>query len=128
MSQEQEQEGLDYEGVKGVLTANGTVVYLGLPGPPIGPENSMLWYHEASQQLPPVRIEGWFGASIGSPESDSDVQLFLHSGDHMAPVIRAVIDQARLTEIFIALGKLMHERLGILAEWNVKQLEPNGAG
>jgi hypothetical protein len=87
-----------------------SILRCGLPGPPFGPSDSGKWYHEA-EQLPATRVSGWFGATLGSPDNDGDVQLFFFDGvDHLKPKMRLVVDVQDLVTIHEALGRLIAER------------------
>jgi hypothetical protein len=105
------------QGVLGKVTSR-SIVTLGLPPPPGGPEDPGQWYHEALQ-MPKTRVTGYFGVTMGSDEADGDVQLFFHEDDHLKPTLRLVISQDRLLIIFAELGALLHKRLGLLKEWNL---------
>jgi hypothetical protein len=95
-------------GVLGEITCR-TIIRCGLPAPPFGPEDPGAWYHEV-EQLPVTRVTGWFGVTLGSPESEGDVQLFLFDDDHLRPKVKLVVDSADLVTIHEALGRLIKDR------------------
>lgn len=111
------------QGAWGDLPPAPSMVTLGLPPAPFGPEHVGLWYHEALQ-LPETRVTGWFGCAIGTggADGDGDVQLFFYNGNHLEPTMRLVVSQADLMQIFAGLGKLLHERTPFLKEWNLRQI------
>jgi hypothetical protein len=113
-------------GIKGIFTSGPAIQTLGLPAPPVGPEKSGEWYHEALQ-LPETRVTGWFGCALGSEQSDHDVQLLFHNGDHLEPTVRLVIKADDLMRVFAGIGNLLHTRLGLLKEWELREIPPDAA-
>ena len=104
-----------------------SVQTLGLPPPTQGgPENSGVWYHE-HMQMPDTRVRGYFGVTLGSDTGDDDVQLFFYNEDQLEPIFKMVINKHDLMAVFASMGKLLHERLGLLSEWNLAPARPNGA-
>jgi hypothetical protein len=106
---------------QGNLPPIPSIQTLGLPPPPVGPENSGEWYHEALQ-LPATFVSGWFGSTLGSERSDGDVQLLFHDKDHLEPTLRLVMSQTELLAIFAGIGNFLHTRTALLPEWNLKPL------
>jgi hypothetical protein len=105
----------------GYLPSIPSIVTVGLPAPPDGPENASEWYHEALQ-LPATYVSGWFGCAIGGERSDSDIQLLFHEKNHLEPTLRLVVSQTELMAIFAGIGNLLHTRTTMLPEWNLTPL------
>lgn len=98
-------------GAGGALPSIPSVLRCGLPGPPDGPTDVNEWYSQV-QKLPETRITGWFGATIGSPADDGDVQLWLYDGEgnHLDPTVKLVIPASDLIRFYVALGRFVRER------------------
>jgi hypothetical protein len=105
----------------GYLPSIPSIVTVGLPAPPDGPENASEWYHDALQ-LPATYVSGWFGCAIGSERSDSDIQLLFHEKNHLEPTLRLVVNPTELMAIFAGIGNLLHTRTTMLPEWNLTPL------
>ena len=98
-------------GAGGGLPPIPSVLWCGLPPPPDGPVDQNEWYARV-QRLPETHITGWFGATIGSPSDDGDVQLWLYDGEgnHLDPTVRLVMPAGDLVRFYISLGRFVRER------------------